>query len=175
MNHFQMIAVMLLGGILNGCSSKIDAVNFQMADINNQAPLPVEAAPEFKAVPKFQYAAQPLRNPFLPNSIANELKMTSNKRAKPSVLRVKQPLEQFMLETLQMKGTLQIGSGRRVALIKMPDGHLEQVQLGDYLGLNQGKIIKISETQIDLVELISDGQSGYIARPRSLLLIQPVD
>lgn len=175
MKLFQILGIVLLAVSLNGCSSKIDAVNFQMADISNQTPLPVEAAPVFKAVPKFQYAAQPLRSPFLPNSLANELKMTSNKRAKPNMLRAKQPLEQFMLETLQMKGTLQVGNGRRVALIKMPDGHLEQVKLGDYLGLNQGKIVEITETQIDLVELIADGQSGYIARPRSLLLIQPTD
>lgn len=175
MTFFQMMGVVVLGLLLIGCNSKIDTVNFQMADISNQAPLPVEAAPAFKAVPNFQYAAEQLRNPFLPNSLANELKMTSNKRAKPNSLRVKQPLEQFMLETLQMKGTMQLENGRRIALIKMPDGHLEQVQLGDYLGLNQGKVVRITETQIDLLELIADGQSGYIERPQRLILIQPID
>lgn len=175
MKTVQKVMLAGLSMLIASCSSKVDLVNFAMADISNQTPLPVEAAPIFHAVPNFQYAAQQLRNPLLPNSLANELKMTVNKRVKPNSLRIRQPLEQFMLETLQMKGTMQMEQYHRIALIKMPDGHLERVQLGDYMGLNQGKVIKISETQIDLLELIADGQSGYIERPRSLVLMQPTD
>jgi len=173
MKPIHLIKIVALVAVLIGCHSKIDTVNHEMAEIRNQTPSPIEPAPAFTAVPNFQYSAQQLRNPFLPDSLANELKMTSNKRAKPNRLRVKQPLEQYMLETLQMKGTLQMKNGQRIGLIQMPDGHIERVQRGDYLGLNQGRIVKITETQIDLFELISDGQAGYVERPRSLILIQP--
>ena len=47
------------------------------------------------------------------------------------------------------------------------------MQVGSYLGMNQGRIIKISPTQIDLVEIVPDGREGYVERPRTLVLIGP--
>ena len=38
---------LMLGVLLVGCDSRIDAVNEQMANIRNQPPLPIEPAPVF--------------------------------------------------------------------------------------------------------------------------------
>ena len=58
-----------------------------------------------------------------------------------------------------------------IALIQTPDRQIERVQVGNYLGMNQGRVVKISPTQIDLVEIVPDGRDGYVERPRTLVLI----
>ena len=70
-----------------------------------------------------------------------------------------------------MKGSMRGKSNETIALIQTPDGQVERVQVGSYLGVNQGRIVKISPTQIDLVEIVPDGREGYVERPRTLVLI----
>lgn len=161
--------------LLVGCDSRIDAVNQEMANIRNQQPLPIEPAPVFNPVPSFNYSAQQLRSPFLPNSLANELKIMSGKRVYPNFSRQPQPLESYPLESLTLKGSMNGSVGQTVGLIKTPDGEIERVQLGNYMGMNQGRIIEITPTRIDLLEIVPDGRDGYIERPRSLVLIGPID
>jgi type IV pilus assembly protein PilP len=74
---------------------------------------------------------------------------------------------------LNLKGSLRNQSGQIMALIQTPDGQVERVQVGSYMGLNHGRIIKITPTQIDVMEIIPDGREGYVERPRSLILIGP--
>lgn len=165
---------LILGTLfLFGCDSQIDAVNQEMAQIRSQAPQRIEPAPTFSAVPSFEYSAQNLRSPFLPSSIAHELKMNASKPVQPNLQRKKHPLERYALEELYMKGSL-VGhhSIHRIGLLQTPDGQLEQVHVGDYIGQHQGRIFRIGPTQIDLVELMDDGRGGFVQRPRSLMLIQ---
>ena len=161
--------------LLVGCDSRIDAVNQEMANIRNQQPLPIEPAPVFNPVPSFNYSAQQLRSPFLPNSLANELKVMSGKQVYPNFSRQPQPLESYPLESLTLKGSMKGTVGQTVGLIKTPDGEIERVQRGNYMGMNQGRIIEITPTRIDLLEIVPDGRDGYIERPRSLVLIGPID
>lgn len=160
---------------LTGCESRIDAVNQEMANIRSQPPLPIEPAPVFNPVPTFNYSAQQLRSPMLPNSLANELKIMSGKRVYPNFSRPAQPLESYTLESLNLKGSMKGKNGQILALIQTPDGEIERVQRGNYMGVNQGRIVNITPTRIDLLEIVPDGREGYIERPRSLVLLGPVD
>jgi type IV pilus assembly protein PilP len=166
------IAVSIL---LVGCNSRMDAVSEEMANIRGQTAMPIEPAPVFIPVPTFSYSAQQLRNPFLPNSLSNELKIMSGKRVYPNLSREQQPLENYAIESLNFKGSMKGKTGTILALIETPDKEIERVQVGSYLGVNQGRIINISPTRIDLLEIVPDGREGYIERPRSLVLIGPVD
>ncbi len=164
---------LMLGVLLVGCDSRIDAVNEQMASIRNQAPLPIEPAPVFPPVPTFNYSAHQLKSPFLPSSLAAELKIMSGKRVYPNLSRQLQPLESYAIESLNMKGSMRSQSGQILALIQTPDGEIERVQRGSYMGVNHGRVVNITPTQIDLVEIIPDGREGYVERPRSLVLLGP--
>jgi type IV pilus assembly protein PilP len=164
---------LMLGLMLVGCDSRIDAVNEQMANIRNQPPLPIEPAPIFPPVPTFNYAAHQLKSPFLPSSLAAELKIMSGKRVYPNLSRQLQPLESYAIESLNMKGSMRSQSGQILALIQTPDGEIERIQRGSYMGVNHGRVINITPTQIDLVEIIPDGREGYVERPRSLVLLGP--
>ena len=155
-----------------GCESRIDAVNQEMANIRNQPPLPIEPAPDFIPTEMFNYAAHQLKSPFLPSSLAAELKIMAGKRVYPNLSRQLQPLESYPLETLSMKVVCGI-RGQILALIQTPDGEIERIQRGSYMGLNHGRVTRITPTQIDLIEIIPDGREGYVERPRSLVLIGP--
>jgi len=164
---------LMLGLLLVGCDSRIDAVNEQMANIRNQPPLPIEPAPVFPPVPTFDYAAHQLKSPFLPSSLAAELKIMSGKRVYPNLSRQLQPLESYAIESLNMKGSMRNQSGQILALIQTPDGEIERIQRGSYMGMNHGRVVNITPTQIDLVEIVPDGREGYVERPRSLVLLGP--
>lgn len=164
---------MMVGLLLVGCDSRIDAVNEQMANIRNQPPLAIEPAPVFPPVPTFNYSAHQLKSPFVPSSLAAELKIMAGKRVYPNLSRQLQPLESYAIESLNMKGSMRSQSGQILALIQTPDGEIERVQRGSYMGMNHGRVINITPTQIDLVEIIPDGREGYVERPRSLVLIGP--
>jgi type IV pilus assembly protein PilP len=169
----KMIVLSFLASFFAGCDSRIDAVNQEMANIRNQPPLPIEPAPVFPPVPTFDYAAHQLKSPFLPSSLAAELKIMAGKRVYPNLTRQLQPLESYPLETLNMKGSMRNQTGAILALIQTPDSEVERVQVGNYMGVNHGRITGITPTQIDLIEIVPDGREGYVERPRSLILIGP--
>ena len=173
MKKYKILFGLLVTTGLVGCDSRIDAVNQRMAEIHNEPALPIEPAPVFAPVPLFNYAAHQLKSPFMPSSLAAELKIMSGKQVYPNFNRQPQPLESYALESLNMKGSMRGKGNNTIALIQTPDGQVERVQVGSYLGVNQGRITKISPTQIDLVEIVPDGRDGYVERPRTLVLIGP--
>ncbi|MBP6190513.1 MAG: pilus assembly protein PilP [Acinetobacter sp.] len=173
MKKYKILFGLLVTTGLVGCDSRIDAVNQRMAEIRNEPALPIEPAPVFAPVPLFNYAAHQLKSPFMPSSLAAELKIMSGKQVYPNFNRQPQPLESYALESLNMKGSMRGKGNNTIALVQTPDGQVERVQVGSYLGVNQGRITKISPTQIDLVEIVPDGRDGYVERPRTLVLIGP--
>ena len=175
MRTIKIACGLAIGLILSGCDSRMDAVNQAMADIRNQQPLPIEPAPVFEPIASFNYSAQQLRSPVLPSSLANELKVMSGKRVYPNFSRPSQPLESYAIESLNMKGSMKGVTGQIIALIQTPDGEVERVQRGSYMGMNQGRVVDITPTRIDLLEIVPDGREGYIERPRSLVLLGPAD
>ena len=168
MNNYKLLFSFMAGLVLVGCDSKIDAVNQKMAEIRNEPALPIEPAPVFSPVPLFNYSAHQLKSPFMPSSLAAELKIMAGKRVYPNFNRQPQPLESYALESLNMKGSMRGKTNETIALIQTPDRQIERVQVGNYLGMNQGRVVKISPTQIDLVEIVPDGRDGYVERPRTL-------
>lgn len=171
MNNYKLLFSFMAGLVLVGCDSKIDAVNQKMAEIRNEPALPIEPAPVFSPVPLFNYSAHQLKSPFMPSSLAAELKIMAGKRVYPNFNRQPEPLESYALESLNMKGSMRGKTNETIALIQTPDRQIERVQVGNYLGMNQGRVVKISPTQIDLVEIVPDGRDGYVERPRTLVLI----
>jgi type IV pilus assembly protein PilP len=62
-----------------------------------------------------------------------------------------------------MVGTLQLGE-TFYGLVQDSDGLIHRVVPGNYLGQNDGRIVTINESEIQLVEIISDGIGGYLER-----------
>jgi len=60
-----------------------------------------------------------------------------------------------------------------VAKVKDPDDHFHTVIVGSYIGKNSGRIIKISNDFVEVVEIIQDGAGGYVEKPLTLEVACP--
>ena len=68
-----------------------------------------------------------------------------------------------------MVGSLTNG-GRTYALVQAADGLIHRVQPGNYLGENDGRITKITDSEILITEIVPDGLGGYLERPAAIAL-----
>ena len=82
--------------------------------------------------------------------------------------RRKEPLEAYPLDSMQMVGSVN-KQGRPSALLRV-ENLLYQVSPGDYIGQNYGKIIKITETEVTLREIVQDAAGEWIERTSTLQL-----
>jgi len=82
--------------------------------------------------------------------------------------RRREPLEAYPLDSMSMVGSI-TRQDQRYALLRV-DNLLYQVKAGDYLGQNFGRIMKISETDITLREVVQDAAGEWIERTSTLQL-----
>ena len=87
---------------------------------------------------------------------------------KPDLNRPKEPLEAYPLESLKMVGVLQQKKAS-YALVKADSG-LYRVRVGNYMGQNFGLITTITESQMELRELIQDAGGDWTERQSTLQL-----
>lgn len=79
----------------------------------------------------------------------------------PDPNRRKEPLESYALEQLKMTGTL-IKDKVVYAMIKTPDGSINYVSRGNYIGMNYGQIVKVEDGLITINERINDNDEWKI-------------
>jgi type IV pilus assembly protein PilP len=164
-----LFALVFLVFSLVGCGSSDGFSDLQayMDEVRARPKGEIEPLPKFQPYESFAYSAAALRSPFQPPV---KIDMTSRQKGsldiKPDEMRIKQFLEGFNIEIFQMVGTLANESGS-FALISGAGG-VHRVKVGDYLGRNHGRILAIDEFKVDVVEIVPDGEGGWLERPRSL-------
>ncbi len=87
----------------------------------------------------------------------------------PDFDRNREELESYPLDALRMMGTLEKGE-QFWAILRDPDTIIHRVQVGNFIGQNNGKITGISEDRIELLEIIPDGRGGWEERSAELAL-----
>ena len=92
----------------------------------------------------------------------------SSSMLKPDMERRREPLESYPLDTLKMVGTLQ-KPGVTYALL-LADKTVFQVKIGNYIGQNFGLITKVTESDVELKEIVQDASGDWIERPAKLEL-----
>src|ERR1043166_1780358 len=127
----------------------------------------IEPLPEVKPYEAFTYNVDDLIDPFKPRKV--ELPKSSNVRVEQEQLRRKEPLEAYPLESLKMVGTLQQNK-QTYALVRTPDNNLFRVRTGNYLGQNFGRIAEISESSVQIKELVQDSSGDWVEHLTSLQL-----
>lgn len=156
---------------VSGCDSHGDFSDLQayMDEVRARPKGEIEPLPTFQPYESFTYSAAALRSPFQP-PVKLEMadRQKGSKDVKPDEARTKQFLEGFNIETFVMVGTLANDSGA-FALVSGAGG-VHRVRVGDYLGRNHGRILAIDESRVDVMEIVPDGEGGWLERPRSLSL-----
>jgi type IV pilus assembly protein PilP len=157
--------------IVSGCNGGGNFSDLQayMDEVRARPKGEIEPLPKFQPYESFTYSAAALRSPFQP-PVKLEMadRQKGSKDVKPDEARTKQFLEGFNIETFVMVGTLANDSGA-FALVSGAGG-VHRVRVGDYLGRNHGRILGIEESRVDVVEIVPDGEGGWLERPRSLSL-----
>lgn len=160
--------------LLAGCSQGNGFADLDqfMAETRAKPRGHVEPLPEFKAYEAFTYSAADRRAPFEP-PIDVQLTMMDedpDSTVEPDLDRPREVLENYGLTELKMVGTLTGAEGNIFALIADRDGGVHRVRRGNYMGTNYGRIVGISETRVEIMEIVPNGRGGWIERPRSLSL-----
>jgi type IV pilus assembly protein PilP len=86
----------------------------------------------------------------------------------PELARRKEALEAVPVDAMALVGTM-VRAGQPVALIKV-DRMLYQVRPGNHLGQNYGRVVRITETELTLREVVQDAMGDWVERSASLQL-----
>jgi len=171
--QFKRYRALLLPLLLVGCSSGDQFADLRafMAEVESRPRGQIAGLPEFEPYQPFTYGAANRRSPFEPPVVAppKTEEQRRNIGVKPPQNHVKQYLERFNLAALSMVGTLQ-QDNQTWALIQDNTGGVHRVTVGDFMGTQWGQIESIDEARIDITEIVSDGSSGWLRRPRTLEL-----
>lgn len=168
---YGLAALAVLG--LQGCgSSNEDELREWMAQLRATTRPHVTPLSEPKRFQPENYVVDNAADPFNPAKLTQALRRDSTQVAAnatliaPEMARRKEPLEAFPLDAMTMVGSLNKG-GVPTALLKV-DNLIYQVRVGNYLGQNYGKITRITETAIQLREIVQDATGDWIERPATL-------
>lgn len=163
-------AIVCVSGALFGCSDRVSLAEAQMQQIREQPAQPIEPLPEPKKIEDYTYAANNVRSPFMPQSLIDlQARASEAPSVKPDENRPKEPLEEYELSDLVYSGKVVASNGQQYGLVKTPDGLVRDVQVGNYMGKNHGRIVEITSTQINLIEIVEDARLGYVEKSANLV------
>jgi len=173
----RTLAFLWLGAavaVLSGCmGSEEEKLQRWMADQRAQVKPTVPPITEPKKFTPQAYTEGGSIEPFNMQKLTQALRRDSNQPSTsgliaPELTRRKEALEAFPLDAMTMVGSLN-RNGQPVALISV-DKLLYQVRVGNYLGLNYGRITRIGETDVTLREIVQDAAGEWIERVATLQL-----
>jgi type IV pilus assembly protein PilP len=168
MNRIKsLFALIFMGMVLASCQDDADLQAF-VAEVNKRPSGQIEPLPEIKIYESYHYSSSALRSPFEPPFSE---KSAVNMGKGPEMGREKEPLEAYPLDSLRLVGAIQ-KKGALWALIVDKSGMVHKLTVGNYIGQNYGKIKKISENKIELIEMVADNQGRWQERPTTMNLLQ---
>ncbi|MEM1262412.1 MAG: pilus assembly protein PilP [Pseudomonadota bacterium] len=161
--------VVVVAMSLAACGRNMDDLNAYIDEVKSRPGQRPEQLPEIKPYDTVRYTADEgnARSPFEPDR--PRVAQTGAGGPSPDDDRPKEFLEQFPLDALAMAGTLQLGE-TSYGLLVDPKGLIHRVLRGNYVGQNDGRITSITESEIEVVEIVADGIGGYIEREATISL-----
>ena len=131
-----------------------------VAEVKSRKKGSVPPLPEPEHYESYAYVKEKLRDPFTPKK---KKRVNAGTKIKLQCRPPRDILEGFPLDSLKMVGSLE-QKGERWALVKGNDGTLYRTKKGKCMGQDDGKIMKITESEIVLMETVADGLGGRIKR-----------
>ena len=175
-NCHRLPTILIVCGFLSACDQGLGDLQQFVQQTIAQPPGRIEPIPEFQPYQNFEYTSQDLRDPFKrvdfrrPDENPDAIN-SSGSGPKPNIDRVREPLEDFPLDTLRLKGSV-TQDGVKWGLVFAPDNTVHRVLEGQYMGQNHGRIISVTDQSIELTEIVPDGLGNYIERSSAVALIE---
>ena len=167
----HVAGMVLVVVFLVACSQSANDLEQYIASVKARPAEPIAPIPPVKTYSAYEYEGMIGRDPFH-QSISegsDDVSSSSGTGPRPDFERSKEYLERYELDTLSMVGTFS-NDESYWALVRDPEGIIHRVPVGNYIGKNHGKVVNISDTEIDLSEMISDGADGWLVREASIAL-----
>jgi type IV pilus assembly protein PilP len=163
-------AAMLLGGCGGGEEAELRS---WMEETRKTMRPTTQPVPEPKQFSPFAYEGKALIDPFDTSKMVLAAARQSQGRSSTSAIRPdldrrREVLEGFPLDQLKMVGTLRQAKSN-VALVDV-SGQTHMVRIGNYMGQNFGLITRISETEVELKEIVQDAAGEWVERQAKLEL-----
>ena len=157
--------------MLMGCQANDESVELFIAHTELASKKEIEAlAPsrQFIAIP---YTRRKDRPPFmLPQAaLVHSQPMAKASCWQPRRRKKKDKLEGFPLDKLRLKGVMG-HDGSVSGLVQTPDGSVHNVKAGQYVGLNHGRITKVTQKHLLIKETLPDGLGCWQQRSVKLAL-----
>lgn len=173
MKHILLVA---LCGLVSACSGgDHEDLKQWMADNTKDMRGHIPKLPEVKPYEPVPYGAEGALDPFKPSKIEPESKykqLAGKGGAFQPDFEAREVrnslLEKYPIESLKMIGYMNVNK-RPMAVLQVED-KVKQVKVGDYIGLDFGMVTQISDTEVQLRELIQDSAGDWTERKSSLYL-----
>lgn len=165
-------SILLISAGLAGCAADLGEVQGWMDKTKADTPRRVGKIDEPKSFVPFRYREQMDYDPFSSSKLmvaAANLTDRSRSGLSPDLNRRREPLESFPLDTIKLVGHLSNRSSGTVALLSVGDV-VYQANLGNYIGQNYGRIVRITETEMGVRELVRDAAGDWVEQNTTISL-----
>lgn len=169
---YALLAATALTSMLAGCGDDgVSEVRQWMTTTRQQTRVVVPKLSAPKKFTPFIYQSTDEIDPFSPAKLSSalaKLQAHASGGLKPDLQRRREPLESYPLDALRMVGTLE-KAGLTYALLQS-DKMVFRAKVGSYIGQNFGMITHVTESAVDLKEIVQDASGEWIERPAKLEL-----
>lgn len=166
-----VLALAFLFGLTACGDEPVEDLQSYVAGVKARQKIRIPPLPKPQEFEVFAYSDATLRDPFVPTAVIQAAKNADDNGLRPNMSRDRDVLEQYALGSLKMMGSLE-KNGQRWALIRAADGTLYRTIVGRHLGQNNGEIIGITESTLELREIVADGLGGWIERRSTLAVTE---
>ena len=172
--HRSLLLIVSLGLLVGCAENDVSDLTKYIQDVKAKPKSPIDPLPEMKVVESFIFKPDGQRDPFqsIENTTdENGVDVSGSNGIKPDTERRKEELEAYSLDTLRMVGTLTDSKGLW-GLIKAKDGTIHSVQTGNHMGQNYGKIVRIMDDKIELLEIVPDKPGTWREQQATIALAE---
>ena len=144
-----------------------------MTEVRQQVRPVAQAVPEPKEFVPYSYESRTQVDPFDAQKVVMAVSRQQQVRAtassiRPDLERRREVLEGIPLDQIRMVGTMRQNKVD-VALLQTVDA-THMVRVGNYVGQNFGLVTRISETEVQIKEIVQDAAGDWVERPAKLEL-----
>jgi type IV pilus assembly protein PilP len=169
---YKKLLILLPTIFLFGCdeTNRVEELRVQIEQKKLNTVVNIPPPPELKKFEVYNYQNAGLKSPFR-NSIS-ELKTEKKSFTdiKPDNERTKEELESYELVSIKMTGTINKSDEQLEAILETENGKIFVVKNGNYIGKNNGKILKINKDKIEIEEIIANGSYRWQKRPATITM-----
>lgn len=169
-HRLAVAALPALALVLAGCDAEQAELKAWMDEARRATPTRIDRLPEPKRFEPFRYDAPRDEDPFssAKMKVGGTLVAKAGGLQQPDLSRRREALEAYPLDSLKMVGNLRQGKAN-VALLQA-DSMLFQARVGNYIGQNFGRIVRISEDEVAIKETVQDAAGDWVERDTTLQL-----